>query len=122
MSTIITFLTRTEKRWRRGASPRSLERISRRGPPDISIEVMDQNRIQTAISSLSAPGVYFGGGVAQAQALARECNEFSARMAADFPGRFGFFAVLPMLIIEASCEEATYALDTLDSGQSPGAS
>ncbi|WP_244507278.1 hypothetical protein [Pseudomonas panipatensis] len=31
--------------------------------PAKSIEVMDLNGIQTAITSLSAPGVHFGGGV-----------------------------------------------------------
>lgn len=78
-----------------------------------SIAVMDANGIQTAITSLSAPGVHFGGGVAQASELARRCNEFSADMAVRYPGRFGFFAVLPMPFTEAACAEAVYALDVL---------
>lgn len=78
-----------------------------------SIEVMDTNGIQTAILSLSAPGVHFGEGVGQAKTLARKCNEFSAGLASEYPGRFGSFAVLPMPFTDAACAEAAYAFDTL---------
>lgn len=81
--------------------------------PEKSIAVMDANGIQTAITSLSAPGVHFGDGVAQAVDLARRCNEFSAGMVAQYPGRFGFFAVLPMPFTAQACSEAIYALDVL---------
>ncbi|MBC9249397.1 amidohydrolase [Pseudomonas alcaligenes] len=81
--------------------------------PQKSIAVMDANGIQTAITSLSAPGVHFGDGVAQAVELARRCNEFSAGMVAQYPGRFGFFAVLPMPFTAQACAEAIYALDVL---------
>lgn len=81
--------------------------------PEKSIAVMDANGIQTAITSLSAPGVHFGDGAAQAVDLARRCNEFSAGMVAQYPGRFGFFAVLPMPFTEQACAEAIYALDVL---------
>jgi len=81
--------------------------------PEKSIEVMDANGIQTAITSLSTPGVHFGDGVRQAKTLARQCNDFSAEMATNYPGRFGSFAVLPMPFTEAACIEASYALDTL---------
>ncbi len=83
--------------------------------PEKSIDVMDSNGIQTSITSLSAPGVHFGDGVKQAQTLARQCNDFSAEMVAKYPKRFGSFAVLPMPFTEASCTEAVYALDTLES-------
>ncbi|MCY1496100.1 Amidohydrolase [compost metagenome] len=82
--------------------------------PENSIAVMDANGIQTAITSLSAPGVHFGDGVAQAVELARRCNEFSAGMMEQYPGRFGFFAVLPMPFTEKACAEAIYALDHLN--------
>lgn len=78
-----------------------------------SIAVMDANGIQTAITSLSAPGVHFGDGVAQAVELARRCNEFSAEIGARNPGRFGSFAVLPMPFTEEACIEAIHALDVL---------
>lgn len=80
--------------------------------PEKSIEVMDANGIQTALLSLSAPGVYFEN-ESQAVGLARACNEYCASLKADYPGRFGFFSVLPMPLTEASCEEAVYALDHL---------
>jgi predicted TIM-barrel fold metal-dependent hydrolase len=81
--------------------------------PQKSIAVMDANGIQTAITSLSAPGVHFGDGVGQAVELARRCNEFSAGMVAQYPGRFGFFAVLPMPFTAQACAEAIHALDVL---------
>ncbi|MBD9516454.1 amidohydrolase family protein [Pseudomonas sp. PDM22] len=81
--------------------------------PQKSIEVMDLNGIQTAITSLSAPGVHFGGGVEQARELAMRCNDFAAQMRADHPGRFGNFAVLPTPFTEAACREAIRALDEL---------
>ena len=80
--------------------------------PEKSIEIMDANGIQTAITSLSAPGVYFGDKQA-ALTLARKCNEFSAETCARFPGRFGSFAVLPMPITDLAVKEAIYALDVL---------
>lgn len=77
-----------------------------------SIAIMDQIGTQTAITSLSAPGVYFGN-LSEACKLARDCNEFSASMAQQYPGRFGSFAVLPMPFTAESCAEAIYALDVL---------
>ncbi|WP_077521144.1 amidohydrolase family protein [Metapseudomonas resinovorans] len=78
-----------------------------------SIDVMDANGIQTAITSLSAPGVHFGDGPRQASDLARRCNEFSAEMSARYPGRFGSFAVLPTPFTAEACAEAIHALETL---------
>ena len=80
--------------------------------PEQSLAVMDANGIATAITSLSAPGVHFGERQ-EAIDLARACNEFSAKMAVDHPGRFGSFAVLPMPFTQEACAEATYALDVL---------
>ncbi len=80
--------------------------------PEQSVAVMDANGIGTALTSLSAPGVYFGN-VQEARDLARNCNEFAADMATRFPGRFGSFAVLPMPFTEYACAEAIYALDML---------
>jgi predicted TIM-barrel fold metal-dependent hydrolase len=105
--------------------PVFVEAMSRRGiskvagaplpiwKPEDSINVMNENGIQTAITSLSAPGVYFGN-LPEACDLARRCNEFSAEMAGRYPQRFGSFAVLPMPFTEHACKEAIYALDTLN--------
>jgi predicted TIM-barrel fold metal-dependent hydrolase len=78
-----------------------------------SIEVMDTNGIQTSILSLSAPGVHFGEGVDQAKTLARKCNDFSAGLASEYPGRFDSFAVLPMPFTDAACAEVIYVFNTL---------
>ncbi|MCB0209456.1 MAG: amidohydrolase [Anaerolineae bacterium] len=77
-----------------------------------SLAVMDQNRIATAITSISAPGVYFGD-KAFAIDLARQCNEFSATLISDNQPRFGAFAVLPLPDVDAALNEVEYALDTL---------
>jgi predicted TIM-barrel fold metal-dependent hydrolase len=89
--------------------------------PQASIDLMDWLNIQTAITSITTPGVYFPEGdfsseskrVAFAKTLARRCNELAARLVADYPGRFGFFAILPMPIVDASVSEVEYAQDTL---------
>jgi predicted TIM-barrel fold metal-dependent hydrolase len=80
--------------------------------PSKSIEEMDRAGVQTAITSVAPPGVWFGDNSA-ARALARESNEFAARLAAEFPGRFGVFAALPLPDIEGSLAEIAYAFDVL---------
>ena len=73
---------------------------------------MDRFGIAAAVTSISTPGVWFGD-VRQACRLARDCNEFAAQMAQDHPGRFGFFATLPMPDVDATLAEIAYAFDTL---------
>ena len=58
-----------------------------------AVEEMDRWGVATSMASISEPGVHFGDD-AQARALARDCNEFGAKMMADYPGRFGLFAIL----------------------------
>ena len=77
-----------------------------------SLGVMDANGIETAVLSLSAPGVYFGH-KGEAIALARLCNEYGAQLCRGHPFRFGFFAVLPMPFTQAACSEVEFALDVL---------
>src|SRR5580704_16707870 len=80
--------------------------------PAGAIEEMDKTGIATAITSLCLPGVWFGGARA-ARTLARTCNEYAAKMVGDCPGRFGFFAAVPLPDQEGSLWEAEYALDVL---------
>jgi predicted TIM-barrel fold metal-dependent hydrolase len=81
--------------------------------PEKSIENMDAHDIATAVLSLSAPGVHLGGNEWEACDLAKACNEYAAELVSRNPGRFGFFAVLPMPFTEQACKEAEYALDVL---------
>ncbi len=80
--------------------------------PQRSLDVMDANGIQTAILSLSAPGVFFYD-VQQARDLARACNEYAADLQVKNPSRFGSFAVLPLPFTAPACAEAAYAFDSL---------
>ena len=77
-----------------------------------SLEDMDKGGVSTAMLSITTPGVGFGDDVL-ARRLARECNEYAARLVADHPGRFGHFAILPWPNAEASLREIEYSLDTL---------
>lgn len=80
--------------------------------PQDSLEVMDACGTQTAVLSLSAPGVHFGI-LSETVRLARLCNEYAANVSQQHSGRFGYFAVLPMPFTEEACKEACYALDHL---------
>jgi predicted TIM-barrel fold metal-dependent hydrolase len=81
---------------------------------DRMLEDMDKSGIRTGVLSIaSTPGVWFDVGPAQAGRIARSCNEYAAEMMRDHPGRFGLFATLSMLDIDATLKEIEYALDTL---------
>ncbi|MEV0170167.1 amidohydrolase family protein [Streptomyces sp. NPDC050803] len=81
--------------------------------PQGALELMDLLGTATAILSVSTPGTGFLTDPAEAAALARRLNDFSASLAAEHPGRFGYFATLPMPDTAASAAEAARALDTL---------
>ena len=77
-----------------------------------SLADMDKSGVATAMLSISEPGVYFGDDAA-ACALARECNDFGAKLMADHPGRFGLFAIVPLPDIDGTLREIAYAFDVL---------
>lgn len=93
--------------------------------PARAVEAMDRAGVQISYSSITVPGIYFAEGFGNQQAppgakfkndvpaLAREANEFGARMKSDYPGRFGIWASLPLPDVDASLKEIEYAFDTL---------
>jgi 6-methylsalicylate decarboxylase len=80
---------------------------------DSALETMAALNVGTGIMSVSAPGTSFMANRADAAALARDVNDFSANVVASSPDRFGFFATLPMPHTEDSVTEAVRALDDL---------
>lgn len=80
--------------------------------PSKSIDDMDKAGVAASITSITTPGVWLGDD-RQARRVARECNDYGAKMAGDFPGRFGMFAALPLPDIEGSLLEIEYGLDVL---------
>ncbi|KAK4151595.1 hypothetical protein C8A00DRAFT_45221 [Chaetomidium leptoderma] len=88
--------------------------------PELDLEFMDRNGIDTAILSLSAPGLSFLPPT-QAATVARQTNATCAAVRDAYPGRFGFFATLPLLddnsddasSLPATLTELAHALDEL---------
>src|SRR5258705_7207974 len=80
----------------------------------IQISVGDVNKpgLAPELVAGTKPAVNFTKGDA-ARKLCRESNEYGAKLVAEYPGRFGNFAMLPLTDDEGSLRELTYALDTL---------
>jgi 6-methylsalicylate decarboxylase len=80
--------------------------------PARDIETMDKQGIATSLVSTTSPGTWFGNRD-ETRGLAREMNEYGAKMATDYKGRFGLFALLPMPSVDDCLKEIEYAFDTL---------
>lgn len=77
-----------------------------------TIEDMDSAGVQTAMLSITTPGLWFGDAGAAAK-LSRSCNEYAAKLCMDNRGRFGSFAAMPMPNVDATLAEIAFAFDTL---------
>lgn len=93
--------------------------------PARAIEAMDKSGTATGIASITTPGIWFAEGFGNgrsvpgqiskddASKLARETNEYGAKLVADHKGRYGIWAALPMMDVNASLKEIEYSLDKL---------
>ncbi|MCJ1304926.1 hypothetical protein MMC08_007739 [Hypocenomyce scalaris] len=77
---------------------------------------MDKNDIEKSILSVTAPGIYLEDQVNHeaANLLARRCNDEAAQHKKDYPERFGFFAVLPVLNPPDTLAEIKRCIEHLD--------
>jgi predicted TIM-barrel fold metal-dependent hydrolase len=77
-----------------------------------SLDDMERGEVAAAVLSITNPGLWFGEGAASAQ-LARACNEHAAKLVSEYPGRFGFFAAVPLPDVDAALAEIEYACGAL---------
>ncbi len=84
-----------------------------RWTPDASLSTMDKFGTETAILSFVVPGQVIYDGSEKARGLARQANEYGAKLVNDHPKRFGLFAALPLREPDASLKEIEYAFGTL---------
>lgn len=80
--------------------------------PALALEAMDEAGIQTAMLSISSPGVHFGDSQ-KACSLARRVNLDGAELRARYGGRFGQLASVPLPDVESAIEETAFVFDQL---------
>ncbi len=80
--------------------------------PEKSIEDLDRGGGAAAVLSITNPGLYLGDR-AQAIRLARECNDYGAKVVQAHPTRFGLFAAMPLPDVDATLKEIAYAYDQI---------
>lgn len=94
----------------RGLSYRQYEEWS----VERSLADMDAAGVDLSILSVSTPSINYEDIPKEWEGLARDCNEYGADLVRAHPRRFGLFATLPMMDVDASLREVEYALDTLN--------
>jgi predicted TIM-barrel fold metal-dependent hydrolase len=75
------------------------------------IEDMDAAGVTRAVLSITTPGVPATGEAGRR--IARESNEYAAKLAADHGRRFGFFTCVPLDDLDAAVNEVAYGFDVL---------
>jgi len=77
-----------------------------------TLDDMAQAGVATAMLSVTTPQASFADAASERR-IARECNDYQARLVQDHRGRFGSFAMLPMRDADGALRELEYALDVL---------
>jgi predicted TIM-barrel fold metal-dependent hydrolase len=82
--------------------------------PAASLEQMDQGGVATAILSMASGGLNLPRlDLDEARSMVRMVNDYAAKVRTNHPGRFGFFAHMPMPDVDGTLKEIEYALDHL---------
>lgn len=79
---------------------------------EAALAMMDRQQIATGMISLSSPSTHFLAPTHRA-GLVRRVNAAGAALVTAHPGRFGFFATLPMPDVQAALAEIGHAFDVL---------
>src|SRR5688500_13151475 len=81
---------------------------------EATLEDMDKSGIATALTSMINPGMpVWIGDPKTGSKVAREANEYAAKLNQLHPGRFGSFASIPFPDVDASLREIEYAYAAL---------
>lgn len=80
--------------------------------PESHLEDMEKVGIDVSILDLSSPNFWVD--IEQGRSMARKINEYAAGICQKYPGKFGFYATLPLPDIEGSLRELEYAYDVLN--------
>jgi predicted TIM-barrel fold metal-dependent hydrolase len=80
--------------------------------PEAHLELMQARGITTSMLSISSPGVHFLDR-AKAARVSREANEAGAALVEAYPGKFGFFACVPLPDVADAVAEIAHAFDHL---------
>ena len=95
----------------------NIERHGGKGGPAWSVQAslddMDKGGVAYSITSIINPGPWYGKIEEASRRLARECNDYAAKLRSDHPNRFGMFAAIAPVDTEGSLKEIEYAYDTL---------
>ena len=95
----------------------NIERLGGKGGPawsvQMSLDDMDKGGVAYSITSILNPGPWYGKVEEASRTLARECNDYAAKLRSDHPNRFGVFAAIAPLDTEGSLKEIEYAYGTL---------
>ncbi|SPJ78455.1 uncharacterized protein FTOL_06844 [Fusarium torulosum] len=82
--------------------------------PEQHIALMDKLNISKSVLSITSPGTNLTPSTnGNAARLTRQVNEELSSICNDHPSRFGFFASLPLPLVDESIAEIDYALDKL---------